>query len=293
MLGQHPEMYGFPELNLFLTCTVAELFQLDDRMSNVVGRQEASYTPGLTRTVAQLLYRGQSEDALVRALAWLKDRARWNGFRMLGYLLRLVAPQIGVDKSPRTCLSTTSLRRAFAFHPGTRFLHLTRDPVCTIRSIVEKSAPQDPSAASASSTVERSEFAVRLWCFCQQTILRETAGLSSQRLIRVHGENVLNHPVAELSRISRWLGIRDDPDAIEPMLHPERSSYAYVSVWPSGGDQDPGFLANPRLRRAQSSRTPNFLGSLNLEPQHRRAVLMLARELGYSDCELEDLHGPG
>ena len=172
-----PRDVRLPELNLFLTCTVAELFQLDDRLSHVAGRRGANYTPGLTRAVAQLLFRSQSEDALVRALAWLKDRARWKAFRMLGYLLRLIEPQIGVDKSPRTCLSTTSLQRALAFHPGTRFLHLTRDPVCTIRSIAEQSAPGDRSVASVPSGLERSEFAVRLWCLCQKTILRETAGL--------------------------------------------------------------------------------------------------------------------
>src|ERR1700691_1981510 len=289
MLGQHSEMYVFPELNLFLTGSVGELLQLDDRMSHVTGRQGASYTPGLTRAVAQLLFRTQSEDALVRSLAWLGNRARWSASRMLGHLLRLVEPRIGVEKSPRTCLSTRALQRALAFHAGTRFLHLTRDPLNTIHSIVESLTAGAPSGVPACSTEDRKRFAVRLWCFCQQTILRETAAVPSRRFLRVRGEDLLNHADTELPPICRWIGIRDDTDAIQAMLHPERSPFARLGACPSGGDQDAGFLASPRLRPARSPSTPDSIESWNLEHQDKFAILALARLLGYADRVSQDV----
>jgi hypothetical protein len=283
MLGQHPELYGFPELNLFLTRTVAHLLQLDDTMSHVTGRQFC-YTFGLTRAVAQMRFDSQSEDALVQAVAWLKDRARWNTSHMFRYLLRLAGPRIGVDKSPRTCLSTRSLHRALEFHSNTRFMHLTRDPVNAIRSLVESFNGGRPFGASACSTRERAGFAVQLWCFCQETILRETAGLPSQRFLRVRSEDLLDHPDSELPRICRWLGVRDDREAIEPMLQPECSPYAYPIASLNGQDQDPAFLTDPRLRPAQPPLTPDLPESWDLEPQHSSTILALGRTLGYADC---------
>src|SRR5947209_5720522 len=49
MLGRHPQLYGFPELNLFVFDTVGELW----RHSNTPGPAEGSYGTGLLRVIAE------------------------------------------------------------------------------------------------------------------------------------------------------------------------------------------------------------------------------------------------
>jgi hypothetical protein len=281
MLGQHPEMYGFPELNLFVARTVGELFQLDGLMTKVTGRQGASYTPGVTRAVAQLHFGAQTEETTRRALAWLNDRLHWSTRRMYGHFLRTVGPRIGIDKSPRTSLSSQSLRRAMEFSPGTRFLHLTRHPIATLRSMVESHEQEEVAVLSERSPGELARFSAQLWCSCQQAILQTSASFSASHFLRVRGEDLLNDPGEELLRIAHWLRIGEDPAFIELMMHPERSDYAHISPLPSDGDQDPGFLSSPLLRRAESPSSLDFPEEWYLGAEEKSAVLAIGRSLGY------------
>ena len=66
--------------------------------------------------------------------------------------------------------------------------------------------------------------------------------------MRVRGEDLLSCPDTCLTSITRWLGIRCDPEAIEAMEHPERSPFAWVGPWNARFGGDPNFLANPILR---------------------------------------------
>ena len=275
MLGQHPEMYGFPELNLFVTDTVGELLKLDSVTIEAAGRPGANYTPGLVRAVAQLHFGEQTEDTATRALAWLMDRVDWSTGRMFNHLLNTVHPRIGIDKSPRTALSTLALSRAMEFCPGSMFLHLTRHPVATLRSMARRRPPaQIPDA-------EFARFAVQLWCSVQQTIMTAAEVGPASRFLRVRGEDLLNNPAAELFGIAHWLGIRDDPAALEEMLHPERSPYARIGPWPSDGDQDPGFLSSPLLRAADTSSLLALPEEWRLCNEDKANVLTTARSLGY------------
>jgi hypothetical protein len=127
MLGQHRQLYGFPELNLFLADDVGQLLDLDDRI-----RQASDYwgiyTVGLVRAIAELEFGTQTEPTMRLALAWLQHRRVWTCADLLWHLLAHIAPRIGIDKSPRTTLSGHSLRRMLGSCPGVRLLHLSRDP---------------------------------------------------------------------------------------------------------------------------------------------------------------------
>jgi len=71
MLGQHPRMYGFPELNLFMAETMDEFW----RGTDGDGERKSTFWPvmrhGLLRTVAQL-YAGEQtiEPASKPSTAW-------------------------------------------------------------------------------------------------------------------------------------------------------------------------------------------------------------------------------
>jgi hypothetical protein len=260
---------------------VGELFQLDEKIRYATGRNEASYTPGLTRAVAQLFFRQQTEEGMTRALAWLKDRGAWRSDRMLRYLLALTGGRIGVDKSPRTCLATRSLRRAIAWSPETRFLHLTREPVRCVASILRGMDPGANAASRAMAVRDRARFAVEFWLHAQQNILRETGEVAA-RLLRVRGEDLINHADQEKPRILQWLGLKHAPEEVEAMLHPERSPYAHPGPWPSAGDQDPGFLAAPSLRQVHGPEAEAIPEQWELSECHRRELLRLSRALGYA-----------
>jgi hypothetical protein len=84
--------------------------------------------------------------------------------------------------------------------------------------------------------------------------------------------------------ICRWLGIRDDEEAIDEMMHPERSPFACFGPINALFGNDPNFLLGPtfrphkvkfpRLDRPVPWRDDNQ----GLHPK----VVALAQEFGYA-----------
>src|SRR3954469_9509595 len=120
MLGQHPELYGFPELNLFECGTVAELLTIERSSSHrdVV----PTYTAGLVRALGIVSGTADSTDAINGALEWLHGHGDWTMRQLLDYLLQQVYPKRGIAKSPRATLSPPSLQRAVTMYPDSVFL---------------------------------------------------------------------------------------------------------------------------------------------------------------------------
>src|SRR5215470_7660537 len=67
MLGQHPQMYGLPEVNLFVAETMRERQEL-------IARPKFS-THGLLRVVAQLFVGTQTIQTIILAQRWVEIRA--------------------------------------------------------------------------------------------------------------------------------------------------------------------------------------------------------------------------
>jgi len=101
--------------------------------------------------------------------------------------------------------------------------------------------------------------------------------------MRVRGEDMMSDPAEYLGRICRWLGLRDDADAIEQMMHPERSPFACFGPLDALFGNDPNFLSGPTLRPhkvkvpALDQPVPWREDGQGLKPE----VVALARELGY------------
>src|SRR5262249_39508371 len=135
MIGQHPELTGLPELKLFCYATIGELDASLPRYWIERGIKHRS--PGLVRAVAQFEFGGQTSDSIASAQAWLKDRSQWPGADVFDVLMERMSPGVAVEKSPENVETDTALRRLASAYPRARYLHLTRHPVTTQRSVQE------------------------------------------------------------------------------------------------------------------------------------------------------------
>src|SRR5262249_20981346 len=122
MLGQHPQMYGLPEMHLFSRETMAEWWEMCER----VGWAQRAH--GSLRVVAQLCFGEQTEETIKLAHGWLRRRSHFTTGFLFEVLAQKVHPRILVDKSPSTVYLPKFLQRAYRMFPHARFIHLVRHP---------------------------------------------------------------------------------------------------------------------------------------------------------------------
>ncbi|MGF6870597.1 adenylyl-sulfate kinase [Paraburkholderia sp. MM5477-R1] len=272
MLGQHPELYGFPELRLFRAATVAELLIEPQPGAGMPARER---TAGLVRALAQLHEGRQSVEAVERAFDWLRSRAAWDVTAVFDHLLALIAPLTGVEKSPETTRSDHALSRASRAYPSARYLHLVRHPWSTVASMLSAwsglSYWKVPSSAAPQLCLDTwREQHARIAAFGEQ--------VGPERFLRVQAENLINHPGEVLPVLCRWLGISSDEACITAMVHPERSPYSTWGPSNAGGGFDPKFLTSPALHEVSvpsslappaewSFRVPSLQGTMELVRQ--------------------------
>lgn len=261
MIGEHPDLYGFPELHLFVGDTVQEVIDREHEKS-----QRYAGPPGVLRSLAQLHDGIQTTGTIVRAVQWLVERRDWTTKQLLDYLLARVAPKIGVEKSPITAMKPKFMERAYADYPDAFYLHLTRHPVSTRASMKEFSAGKHTKDQADQARRQRADRLVA-WHHIHTNILRFTATLPLGQTLRIKGEDVLSDPDRYLSQVAEWLGIRTDREALEAMRHPEHSPYACVGPDPARGGNDPKFMRSPKLRggRVKEPSLRSFLAREQLE----------------------------
>ncbi len=281
MLGQHPQLYAFPELRLFCASNVAELF-LEPRPNQATPVSDR--VAGLLRALAQLHDGEQTVGAVERAYGWLQGRRSWTVESVLDHLLQLVSPLIGVEKSPETSRTVAALQRASTAYPKARILHLVRHPWSTAQSMLKawsslrywnvdhQMAPQ---------------YCLNVWLEQHRRIATFGESLGSDQLMRIRSEDIVNEPFEVLLQFCRWMGIDDSDDSLQAMLHPERSPYACHGPMNARGGYDPKFLADARLRpiAIPPRSAPN---EWHVDDDSLRAVAELARHFGY-DCNVSSL----
>ena len=263
MLGQHPSMYGLPELRLFQTERLHELL-VGDRAE------------GLVRVVAELHEGTQTREAAARAIQWLHERKDQPATIVLDHLLARIAPLVGVEKSPETSRTDAALQRAATAYPRARYLHLVRHPWSTVRSMVEAwsglpSWPVPPHKAAG--------YCLAVWCEQHRRIAAFGASISGRcRMIRV--EDLARRPREVLPELCRWLGLDSAEAAVGEMLRPEQSPFAWAGPPNARGGMDPKFLAAPRLRPVAVPPAPIPAGWSIAQTLVTEAV-ELACKLGY------------
>jgi hypothetical protein len=308
MLGQHPELYAFPELRLFNADTVEGVMRFFERVLGDTApeledprevvlvrhvrffadrrRQGLAVPPalpeGLLRALAELQFGGQTEKAVKQAEAWLQARRDWSVGPVFDALLDRIKPRRGVDKTPQTAMSPQAMERLLALYPQARFLHLTRHPVTTQRSMQSQWRTRFDQVQPGRGLSHLASHAARVWLGTHQAVLNFTRALPPGQALRVRGEDLLSEPDTHLPRVARWLGVRTGPEAVEAMKHPERSPY--VGFGPPGArlGNDHKFLEDARLRPVESPASLEAPAEWGLDAGLQKAVVELAGQLGYA-----------
>ena len=288
MIGQHPQMYGLPEVNLFAGETYADLGER-------VYSMRPGFRHGLLRAVAQLGLGGQNPDTIEDARAWLEENREVPTSQIFDDLAAWAAPRRLVDKSPLYAYSAESLERMGKGCPDAYYLHLTRHPRGTCESVLRM-------RADIRERQERGGFARRgqqlqpdqrvvadledpasLWLKPQEHILAFLESVPAERQRRVRGEDFMAEPERHLPSLCEWLGVSTERADLEAMKHPEQSPFASLGPRNALFGNDPSFLRSPHLRKY----TPKPMGLEGpLEGGDgaclNEAVVQCARRLGYS-----------
>lgn len=275
MLGQHPQLYGFPELRLFRAERVGGLLAEPPPGTGMPARDR---TAGLVRALAQTHEGEQSAAAAERAWRWLAERGDWEVARLFDHLLAQVAPLVGVEKSPETSLTDVALAHADQAYPAARYVHLVRHPWATVASMM---AAWKPVSYWPVPHERAAQFCTELWLAQHGRIAAFGARIGSARYLRVRAEDVLNRAAVVLPRLCDWLAIDAHERCIADMLRPERSRYAGSGPACASGGFDPSFMARPRRRDVVLPALTTAPASWRLHRHTQSAAIRLGYSFGY------------
>lgn len=278
LLAGHPELYGLPETSLFLRETVGEMLAV--RTGQFTDRSGHRHTlMGLERAIAQLHDDNQDHAALDRALDWLRQRPEMPTIDVMEHLLRLIYPRIGVEKSPATVASAQALARCLRAFPAARYLHLTRHPVGTQRSMLRLySQYLFPAAMPHAERVRR---CVLAWHTGHLRIIKALQAVPRTQWLRVRAEDLAGAPKTWLPRVLDWLDLRYDEAIIDRMLDTRRWEFARWDGHIGYGGADPYFLAAPMLRPVPPAGRDVIDPNWEIDDDIAVKVTALARYLGY------------
>ena len=295
MLGQHPEMYGFPELQLFLAETVGGWLEL-------ASRSKSPLADGALRVVAELYFGGQTAGTVKLARGWLRRRAHWDTGLLFEELAMKIRPRIPVDKTSIIVFKPESLRGLFRMFPEGRYIHLVRHPWGHGESVIKyleerrKAGPLPPSHwllrlasypqrfGSERGAIRDAEIdPQRGWYALHQNVCEFLKSVPAAQQMRLRGEDLLQNPETVLREVADWIGVRGDAAAINEMLHPEHSPYACFGPPGARYGNDLFFLRDPALRpaRAQANSLDRPLPWLADRCGFAPEVIELARGFGY------------
>jgi hypothetical protein len=286
MIGQHPELYGVPELNLFQCETIEEFNTGLTPEGTKKSPFWKSMRHGLLRTVAQLYAGEQTLESIAMAERWLKAREVMTSVEVFQELCDKVAPLRIVEKSPGVLRLRSYMDRMLSACPTARFIHLVRHPIPQGQSVLK--AKGGVGVLMALNAVDQRHIVAELepqiaWHDAQVQILKFLDTLPDSQFITLRGEDLMNNMDEMLPALCRWLGISDAPEAIEAMKHPEASSYSCMGPANASLGNDVNFLKEPKLRPGKikvpdlDSDLPWRKDKMVLHPR----VKALAQALGY------------
>jgi len=253
MIGQHPQMYGLPEVNLFAADDYEGLGRLY--------RMRPGFRHGLLRAVAELGLDGQTDENIDVARKWLDEHHNATTADLYRDLVEWASPRRLVDKSPIYVYSPETLQRMSAAFPDACFIHLTRHPRATCESIhklrgvvaegLDKMQVGEKARKLIKSRYDRIaqvEDPDSMWLKPHIRIMEFLEGLPDSQQMRIKGEDYMSDPATYLKRIAEWLGISTDNVSIEAMKHPENSPFACYGPPSAKFGNDPSYLENPGFR---------------------------------------------
>lgn len=292
MLGQHPEAYGVPELNLFIY----------DTLEQAADQLKTRRTHGLLRTVAQLYAGEQTILSIDLAQRWILKRIKHSTGEVYQELCRKVQPLRIIDKSPSYAVESKTLNRIQKAFPNAYYIHLVRHPRAMGESCMKLVAQKRYEKQQKPSLVGNNKFVSPgipdlidrstnpptfdfqyLWYKMQWRILDFLSTVPPEQQMLIRGEDLLNDPPLYFKKICEGLGLSWNESAFEAMLHPEESPYACFGPYTAQFGNDPNFLNSPafRQRAIASSKLEGPLPWRRDGGEFHPLVKKLAQELGY------------
>lgn len=278
MLGQHPQLFGMPELNLFVAETMRE-------REGVLAKYRFS-NDGLLRAIAQLLVGAQTPQTIMLARVWIGRRQYLPCVSVFHELAAMTQPRRLVEKSPLTSWKCEYLQRLHRSMPSTNYIHLLRNPITQGNSVWRNRGVRTAltwQAVDYSSSVPVIDFQ-KAWFSIHANILSFLNGIPDRQKMRIRGEDLISNPDSHLTSITAWLGISADKQAIEEMKRPEASAFACLGPPNAPFGNDPDFLRSPQLRTVPEYINPPLEGPVPWRVDGKglsNEVLGLAREFGY------------
>ena len=275
MLARHPDLFGFPELSLFRAPDVGGMLAGRAGQTSLQAQVFRNHLTGVLRAVAYLHEGAQTADAIDRAERWLAERSDWPTVRLMDHLLDIVAPRTGIEKSPDSTSTDTALDACVNAYPNARFLHLTRHPVATQRSMFEQARIWDGDGLG------KSDRAALAWYQSHSRIAKKLAPMPARQWLRVRAEDLLRDPDTTLRRVCEWLELPCGDGIVDRMRHPE--DWCFAGNGPDGNllGGDDKFMTDPALRQIPEPGPVVFDPGLGMPPELPGQMTRLARFLGY------------
>ncbi len=239
VIGQHPDCYGLPELNLFLGDTLGDT-------ADIYAASGRSGLQGLLRTLAQLHDGMQTEATVEAAKAWIAANRQMTPRDVFDHIAACAGDRILVEKSPSNVINSACLTRVIQSYPKASYLQLLRHPRSRGKSHKTAMDAEKFRAFVNQALGVRIDYEAK-WTETHAMIHDLGRHLPPGQMMRLNGEILLRDLRLYLPQICEWLGIRSDGQAIAAMLRPEDSPYSCIGPANAKFGTNPGFLANPAL----------------------------------------------
>lgn len=247
MIGQHPEMHAFPELQVFGHGSLLDMLIQNQGSLDRMG------SPGSIRSIAEVHEHIQNNESCTRAWLWIQKHAHMTPIEFFNYLREKISPLIAVEKTPPNTLQMSRLREIIKAYPNAKYLHLTRSVIGNHNSLKEYLASMDKLLKSKSSdkltakTVSR-QYPASIWLVSHRNILTAHPIVKQGNYLRVKGEDILKNPLKMLRQLCQWMEIDSSPSCVQAMMRPHESPYACIGPRIAYGGNDGKFMRQPVLK---------------------------------------------
>lgn len=251
IIGQHPELHAFPELQIFGRSSLQDMMIRNQESLNRLA------SPGSIRAVAEVHEQKQTSESCARAWLWMQSHSYMSPVEFFNYLQAKIYPLIAVEKTPVNTLKISRLREIVGAYPNAKFLHLTRSVVGNYSSLEEFLGEKgkfitDEDSEQLSAKALSMDHPASIWHAAHRNILTIRPLIKTENYLRIKGEDLLNSPTRVLSQFCKWMGIDNSSLAIQSMLRPHESPYACIGPRIAHGGNDGKFMRQPVLRHRSS-----------------------------------------
>ena len=224
---------------------------------------------GLLRAVAELFHGDQTDETILAAEGWLRRRSHQTTGLVFEELMERASGRIVVESSSTLASRPAALRRILRDFPLARFVQVTQHPQAfgerLMRSIEEatRQGPVPywmlnlasfpcPSASDDGTPRQGPGFdPQRAWYELNLNVKEFLDSVSPDKKTTLRIEDLFEDARLALQGIALWLGLPTDDEALDAMMHPERSSFARIGPSRAPFGNERAFLQDPMFTPPQ------------------------------------------